>query len=62
MILSASATYPVIGERACPTIDSPVLSIRMPVDRQTTESIAIDATAVTMEVTLFKEPIQWTAN
>ena len=34
-----------------------VLNIRMPVDGQTTESIAIDATAVTMEVTLFKEPL-----
>ena len=39
-----------------------VLNIRMPVDGQTTESTAIDATAVTMEVTLFREPIQQTAN
>ena len=39
-----------------------VLRFAVPVDGQTTESTAIDATAVTMEITLFKEPIQQTAN
>ena len=39
-----------------------LLIVRMPVDGQTNRTTAIDATAVTMEVTLLKEPTQWTAN